>query len=94
MPVTHSSRDHVIVPNTTNNMFNLDIESTAKRCSIVNNVGKALMKKTMPMLGSKKGSLLEQKRVRKETITRYKISKWFEDMGNINIGNNTSEIII
>ena len=34
-------------------MFNLDIESTDKTSSIVNNVGRALMKKKELMLGSK-----------------------------------------
>ena len=34
-------------------MFHLDIESTDKTSSIVNNVGRALVKKIVLMLGSK-----------------------------------------
>ena len=49
--IPHGSRDHVIVPDVVKITFNLDIESTA--CSIVNNVGKALVKKKLFMLGSK-----------------------------------------
>ena len=43
--IPHGSRDHVIVPDTVKIMLNLDIESTDKARSVVNNVGRALMKK-------------------------------------------------
>ena len=43
--IPHGSRDHVIVPGTVKITFNLDIESTEKVRSIVNNVGRALDKK-------------------------------------------------
>ena len=51
--IPHGSRDHVIVPDTVKITFNLDIESTDKTRSIVNNVGRALVKKKVLMLGSK-----------------------------------------
>ena len=38
------SRDHVIVPDPVKMTFNLEIESTDKTRSIVNNVGRALVK--------------------------------------------------
>ena len=50
--IPHGSRDHVIVPDTVKITFNLDIESTDKTHSIVNNVGRALVKKKVFMLGS------------------------------------------
>ena len=43
--IPHGSRDHVIVPDTVKITFNLDVESIDKTRSIVNNVGRALMKK-------------------------------------------------
>ena len=43
--IPHGSRDHVIVPNTVKIMFNLDITSTDKARSVVNNTGRALVKK-------------------------------------------------
>ena len=51
--ITHGSRDHVIVPDSVKIMFNLDIESTDKARSIVNNEGRALVKKKVLVLGSK-----------------------------------------
>ena len=51
--IPHGSRDHVIVPDTVKITFNLDITSTGKACSVVKNVGRALVKKNMLMLGSK-----------------------------------------
>ena len=51
--ITHGSRDHVIVPDTVKITFNLHIESTDKTRSIVNNVGRALVRKKVLMLGSK-----------------------------------------
>ena len=46
MEIPHSSRDHVIVSDTVKITFNLDIESTGKTQSIVNNVGRSLLKKS------------------------------------------------
>ena len=51
--IPHRSRDHVIVPDTVKITFNLDTESTDKARSVVNNVGRALAKKKVLMLGSK-----------------------------------------
>ena len=51
--IPHGSRDHVIIPDTVKITFNLDIESTDKVRSVVNNVGRALVKKKVLMLGSK-----------------------------------------
>ena len=50
--IPHGSRDHVIVPDTVKIMFNFDITSTDKARSIVNNVGRALVKKRV-LFGSK-----------------------------------------
>ena len=50
--IPHGSRYHVIVPDTVRITFNLDIKSTDKTHSIVNNVGRALVKKKLFMLGS------------------------------------------
>ena len=49
----HGSRDPVIVRDTVKIMLNLDIKSTDKACRVVNNVGRALVKKKELMLGSK-----------------------------------------
>ena len=43
--ITHGSRDHVIVPDIVKITFNLDIESSDKTRSVVNNVDRALVKK-------------------------------------------------
>ena len=51
--ILHGSRDHVIVPDTVKITFNLDIESTDKARGVVNNVGRALVKKNVLILGSK-----------------------------------------
>ena len=51
--IPHGSRDHVIVPDTVKITFNLDSKSTDKARSVLNNVGRALFKKTVLMLGSK-----------------------------------------
>ena len=50
--IPHDSRDHVIIPDAVKITFNLDIESTDKTRSVVNNVGRALVKKKVFMLGS------------------------------------------
>ena len=49
--IPHGSKD-VAVPDTVKITFNLDIESTDKARSIVNNVGRALVKKKVLILGS------------------------------------------
>ena len=49
----HGSRDHVIIPDTIKITFNLDITSTDKARSVVNNIGRALAKKKVLILGSK-----------------------------------------
>ena len=46
-------RDHVIEPDTIKITFNLEVESTDKTRSVVNNVGRALVKKKELILGSK-----------------------------------------
>ena len=51
--ILRGSRDHVIVPDTVKIMFNLENTSTDKACSVVNNVGRALVKKKLLMLGSR-----------------------------------------
>ena len=51
--IPHGSRDHIIISDTVKITFNLDIESTDKTRSIVNNVGRALVNKKVRMLGSK-----------------------------------------
>ena len=48
----HGSRDHLIVLGTVKNTFNLNIESKDRTRSVVNNVGRALVKKKVLMLGS------------------------------------------
>ena len=50
--IPHGSRDHVIIPDTVKIMFNLDITSTGKTQSVVNNIGRVLVKKLL-ILGSK-----------------------------------------
>ena len=51
--IRHGSRDHVIVLDTVKVTFNLDIESSEKARSVVNNVPRELAKEQMPMLRSK-----------------------------------------
>ena len=50
--IPHGSRDHVIIPDTVKIMFNLDITSTGKTRSVVNKIGRVLVKKLL-ILGSK-----------------------------------------
>ena len=50
--IPDGSRNYVIVPDTVKIGFNLDTESTDKTHSIINNVGRALVKKKVFMLGS------------------------------------------
>ena len=54
------SRDHVIVPNTLKITFNLDVESKDKTRSVINNVGRALVKKKALMLVSKEIDTVNQ----------------------------------
>ena len=49
--IPHGSRDHVIIPNTVKITFKLDIKSTYKAPSVVNNVGRALVRRKVFMLG-------------------------------------------
>ena len=51
--IPHGSRAHVIIRDTVKITFKLDIISTDKARSVVNNVGRALVKKKVLMLGSK-----------------------------------------
>ena len=51
--IRHGSRDHVIIPDTVKITFNLDIESTDKARSVVNNVGRHLSKKRCSCLVQK-----------------------------------------
>ena len=51
--IPHGLKGYVVVPDTVKITFDLDIESTHKARSIVNNVGRALVKKKVLMLGSK-----------------------------------------
>ena len=50
--IPKGSRNHVIMPDTLKITFNLEIKSTDKTCSVVNNVGRALVKKKKLTLGS------------------------------------------
>ena len=50
--IPHCWRDHVIVPDTVKITFNLDIEWTDEARSVVNNVGRVLLKKKLLILGS------------------------------------------
>ena len=52
--ILHGSRDHVIVPDTVKITFNFEITSTDKARSVVNNVGRALVKKRSQCLVQKK----------------------------------------
>ena len=49
--ILRGSRDHVIIPDTIKITFNLDITSTDKPRSVVNNAGRAPVKKKVLMLG-------------------------------------------
>ena len=52
--IPHGSNDHVIVPDTVKITFDLDIESKDKARRVVNNVGRALVKKRFSCLVQKK----------------------------------------
>ena len=51
--IPYGSRDHVIIPDTIKITLKLNITSTDKARSVVKNVGRALVKKKVLMLGSK-----------------------------------------
>ena len=51
--IPHGSKDHVIVPDTVKIRLNLNITSPYKARSVVNNVGRVLVKKKVLMLGSR-----------------------------------------
>ena len=57
--IPHGSRDHVIVPDTLKITFDFDLESKDKVCSVVNNVGRALVKKKLLILGSKEIEMID-----------------------------------
>ena len=48
--IPKDSTDHLIVPDTLKISFNLEIGSTDKTCSVVNNVDRALIKRRSPYL--------------------------------------------
>ena len=50
--IPQGSYDHVIVPDTIKITYDLDIESTDKTCSIVNNIGRTLVKRKVLKLAS------------------------------------------
>ena len=54
------SRDQVIVPDTLKINFSLEVESKDKTRTVVNNVGRALVKKKVLMLGSKEIDTVNQ----------------------------------
>ena len=62
------SRDQVIVPDTLKITFNLEVESKDKTRSVVNNVGRALVKKKYCCLGRKK--LIRQTKAISTTLTK------------------------
>ena len=71
--ILHGSSDHVIIPDIVKSTFNLDITSTDKARSVVSNVGRALMRKKVLMLGSKyydtyKDRYLSEKKLEKNLL--------------------------
>ena len=87
--IPHGSRDHVIIPNTVKIRFNLDIESTDKARSIVNNDGRALVKKKVLMLGSKDIDKINNSDIyvtykdlylsEKDIQSKHTVGQWFKD---------------
>ena len=51
--IPHSSRDLIIVPGSVKIKINIDIDFTEKARTIAENVGRALVKKKVVMIGSK-----------------------------------------
>ena len=60
MEIPARSRDQIIVPDTLKITFNLEVESKDKTRSVVKNVGRALVKKKVLMLGSKEIDMVNQ----------------------------------
>ena len=60
MEIPAGSRHQVIVPDTLKITFNLEVESKDKTRSVVNNIGRALVKKKILMLGSKEIDRINQ----------------------------------
>ena len=56
--IPHGSRDHVTVPETVKLTFNRDFESTGKTHSIVNNLGRTLVKKKVLIFGSRQSDTI------------------------------------
>ena len=56
--IPHGSRDHVTVPETVKLTFNRDFESTDKTLSIVNNLGRTLVKKKVLIFGSRQSDAI------------------------------------
>ena len=54
------SRDQIIVPDTLKITFNLEVESKDKTRSVINNLGRVLVKKKVLMLGSKEIDTVNQ----------------------------------
>ena len=61
--ISHGLRNHVTVPDTVKNAFNIDIESTQNTRSNTNNVGRALVKKKVVMLSLKKNDRINNSRI-------------------------------
>ena len=51
--ILHGSRDHLVIPDILKITLDLDIDSTEKARSVVNNVGRALVKKRCSCLDQK-----------------------------------------
>ena len=60
MEIPAGSRDQIIVPDTLKITFNLEVESKEKTRSVVKNVGRALVKEKVLMLGSKEIDTVKQ----------------------------------
>ena len=65
--IRYGSRDHVIVPDTVKITFNLDIESRGKAPTIGRNVGTALVKKKVLLLGSKDNDTINNSNIHDAT---------------------------
>ena len=90
--IPHGSRAHVIIRDTVKITFKLDIISTDKARSVVNNVGRALVKKKVLMLGSKdidtinnsdfydtyKDLYLSEKEREEKLLQRHTFGQWVE----------------
>ena len=88
--VPQGSADHVIVPDTLKITFDLELTSIDKARTVVNNVGRALVKKEVLRLGSKeidkinnsciydayKDLYLSEKEREEKAISRHTTSQW------------------